>query len=422
MLAFYLTKGDFTMIKRRKDSKNRVLKTGESERKTGGYQYRWETGDRKRHYIYAQTLRMLRTKEKKIVHDIDDGIRTNNLNLTLNDLYNIWINVKKGLKPNTFNNYRYMYEHFVQKSIGLYKVRSLHRTDIRRFYNNLVDDNGLQINTVGTIHLVVHQVLQLGVEDDILRKNVSDGGLKELKKVRGLHGTKRKALTIAQQKLFLDFIKNDPKYKHWYPTFAVMIGSGLRVGELTGLRWQDVDLKNNMINVTHTLVFYDRSKASHTGFGINTPKTKAGYRSVPMIKTVREALINQKQYLESNNLKSVDNIDGFQNFIFINRFGHVQHQGTLNKALKRIIRDANCDVLNRNPTIDEETLLPDFSCHTLRHTFTTRLIESGMNVKVIQEALGHSDIQTTLNIYADVTKELKKQQFAHFDDFIAEND
>ena len=70
----------------------------------------------------------------------------------------------------------------------------------------------------------------MGVEDDILRKNVSDGGLKELKKVRGLHGTKRKALTIAQQKLFLDFIKNDPKYKHWYPTFAVMIGSGLRVG------------------------------------------------------------------------------------------------------------------------------------------------------------------------------------------------
>ena len=157
-----------------------------------------------------------------------------------------------------------MYEHFVQKSIGLYKVRSLHRTDIRRFYNNLVDNDGLQINTVGTIHLVVHQVLQLGVEDDILRKNVSDDGLKELKKVRGLHGTKRKALTIAQQKLFLDFIKNDPKYKHWYPTFAVMIGSGLRVGELTGLRWQDVDLKNNMINVTHTLVFYDRSKASLT--------------------------------------------------------------------------------------------------------------------------------------------------------------
>lgn len=408
-------------MKKRKDSKNRVLKSGESERKTGGYQYRWETGDGKRHYIYANSLRTLREKEKQIIRDIDDGIRTNNLNLTLNDLYNVWIEVKKGLKSNTFNNYKYMYDHFVKKSIGLYKVRSIHRTDIKRFYNKLVDVDGLKISTVGTIHLVIHQVLQLGVEDDILRKNVSDDGLKELKKVRGLCGTKRKALTIAQQELFLNFIKRNSKYMHWYPTFAILLGSGLRVGELTGLRWQDIDLKNNIINVNHTLVFYERSKANHTGFGINTPKTNAGNRTVPMIKTVKDAFVQQKQYLENNNLKSVDVIDGFKDFVFVNRFGHVQHQGTLNKAIKRIIRDANFDALDKNPTINEEKLLPDFSCHTLRHTFTTRLIESGMNIKVIQAALGHSDIQTTLNIYADVTKELKKQQFAHFDDFIAEN-
>lgn len=94
----------------------------------------------------------------------------------------------------------------------------------------------------------------------------------------------------------------------------------------------------------------------------------------------------------------------------------------MNKAIKRIIRDANFEALDKKPTIKEENLLPDFSCHTLRHTFTTRLIESGMNVKVIQEALGHSDIQTTLNIYADVTKELKQQQFTQFEDFIKENE
>lgn len=410
------------MVKRRKDSNNRVLKAGENERKQGGYQFRWNAEDGKRHYIYAKSLKELRVKEKEIVQDIDDGIRTDNLNLTMNDLYNIWVDVKKGLKPNTFNNYKYMYDHFVKDSIGRYKVRSLHRTDIKRFYNRLVDVNGLKVNTVGTIHLIIHQILQLAVEDDILRKNVSDNGLRDLKKIRGLHQSKRRALTVPQQALFLNFIKNSPKYKHWYPTFAIMVGSGLRVGELTGLRWQDIDFKNNMINVTHTLVFYDRSKAMRTGLGINTPKTKAGYRSVPMIKSVRDAFIEQKQYLKDNNLQSIDIIDGFQDFVFINRFGHVQHQGTLNKAIKCIIRDANFDALEKNPSIKEEGLLPDFSCHTLRHTFTTRLIESGMNVKVIQEALGHSDIQTTLNIYADVTKELKKQQFAHFDDFIAEND
>ena len=409
------------MVKRRKDSKNRVLKAGETERKQGGYQFRWNTGDGKRHYIYAKDLRELRNKEKEIIHDMDDGIRTDNLKLTLNDLYTIWLDVKKGLKPNTFNNYRYMYEHFVKNSLGQYKVRLLHRTDIKRFYNHLVDVEGLKVNTVGTIHLIINQILQLAVEDDVLRKNVSDNGLRDLKKVRGLHQNKRKALTIAQQDLFLTFLKNNPKYNHWYPTFAIMLGSGLRVGELTGLRWQDIDLKNNVINVNHTLVFYERSKAKRTGFGINTPKTKAGNRSVPMIKTVKDAFLQQREYLKDNNLESIDIIDGFQDFIFINRFGHVQHQGTLNKAIKRIIRDANFEALDKNPSIKEENLLPNFSCHTLRHTFTTRLIESGMNVKVIQEALGHSDIQTTLDIYADVTKELKQQQFANFEDFIAED-
>lgn len=102
-----------------------------------------------------------------------------------------------------------------------------------------------------------------------------------------------------------------------------------------------------MINVNHTLVFYDRSKAQNTGFGINSPKTKAGYRSVPMIGTVRKALLEQNQWLEDIGLKSVDTIDGFQDFIFVNRFGHVQHQGTLNKAIKRIVRDANFDALEK---------------------------------------------------------------------------
>lgn len=407
------------MVKRRKDSKNRVLKNGEAERKQGGYQFRWSTEDGKRHYIYAKSLRELRIKEKEIIHDMDDGIRTDNLNLTLNDLYSIWAEVKKGLKPNTFNNYKYMYNHFVKDRLGRYKVRSLHRTDIKRFYNHLVDIDGLKIGTIGTIHLIIHQILQLAVEDDILRKNVSDNGLRDLKKVRGLHVRKRKALTVKQQNLFINFIKNSPEYRHWYPTFAIMLGTGLRVGELTGLRWQDIDFEHNLIKVTHTLIFYERSKAGRTGFGINTPKTQAGYRSVPMIKTVRDAFIEQKKYLKENKLQSIDIIDGFKDFVFINRFGHVQHQGTLNKAIKRIIRDANFDALSKNPSIKEDELLPNFSCHSLRHTFTTRLIESGMNVKVIQETLGHSDIQTTLDIYADVTKELKQEQFDQFDDFLA---
>jgi integrase len=102
-------------------------------------------------------------------------------------------------------------------------------------------------------------------------------------------------------------------------------------------------------------------------------------------------------------------VDGYTDFIFINRFGNVQHQGTLNKALRRIIRDCNEYQLEKggkNPV-----LLPKFSCHSLRHTFTTRLVEADVNIKVVQNVLGHADFKTTMDIYTDVTKELKQREF-----------
>ena len=105
-------------------------------------------------------------------------------------------------------------------------------------------------------------------------------------------------------------------------------------------------------------------------------------------------------------------VDGYQNFIFVNRFGGVQHQGSLNKALRRIIRDCNDkQFLKEKKNL---VLLPNFTCHLLRHTFTTRLVEAGVNIKVIQNLCGHSRSDVTLDIYTTVTKELKQ---AEFDDF-----
>ena len=126
----------------------------------------------------------------------------------------------------------------------------------------------------------------------------------------------------------------------------------------------------------------------------------------------------EKQFQEMCDLKCNAIVDGYTDFIFINRFGGVQHQGTLNKALRRIIRDCNYEVLDKEQK--SPVLLPKFSCHSLRHTFTTRMCEAGVNVKVIQDALGHTDVSTTLNIYTDVTKELKRVEFEGLDRFFKE--
>ena len=166
------------------------------------------------------------------------------------------------------------------------------------------------------------------------------------------------------------------------------------------------------------MVYFNHSKGG-CYFGINTPKTRAGERTVPMIASVREAILQEKEYQEQVGIECMARVDGFTDFIFINRFGHLQHQGTLNKALRRIIRDCNQEILDKAKENENVVLLPRFSCHTLRHTFTTRLCESGINIKVIQSVLGHADISTTLDIYADVTKDLKKAEMQTFDDFMS---
>ena len=404
------------MAERRKDNKGRVLKEGETQRKDGIYDFRWRTTDGKRHSVYAKTLEELREKEQAIQRDKSDGIRTDAQNVTLNDVYEMWLLLKKGLKDNTFQNYQYMYNMFAYPSIGKSKVMGIKRSDIRRFYNALADEQRLKISTIDSIHTVLHQVLDLAVEDDYLRKNPSDNILKELKQSHNFYTEKKKALTVKEQTLFTTYLKNSRQYNHWLPIFTVMLETGMRVGEVTGLRWEDLDFENGVINVNHTLVYYQHGNKK-CYFAVNTPKTKAGKRSIPMLDSVREAFLQEKKHQEEMDIKCEVKIDGYTDFVFINRFGNVQHQGTLNKAIFRVMRDCNLEILEKAMN-EKEILLPRFSCHTLRHTFTTRLCEAGINIKVIQDVLGHADIGTTMNIYADVTKELKQSEFVALNDYL----
>lgn len=175
---------------------------------------------------------------------------------------------------------------------------------------------------------------------------------------------------------------------------------------------EDIDLNAGMIDVNHTLAYYKHRDENGCYFSIHSPKTRAGKRQIPMTEDVKNAFLLEKEMQELSGTHSNVTVDGYQNFIFVNRFGGVQHQGSLNKALRRIIRDCNDkQFLKEKKNL---VLLPNFTCHSLRHTFTTRLVEAGVNIKVIQNLCGHSRSDVTLDIYTTVTKELKQ---AEFDDF-----
>lgn len=107
------------------------------------------------------------------------------------------------------------------------RIAELKRTDVRAFYNMLADERFLKVAIIDSVHTVLHQVLELGVEDEYLRYNPSDNALKELKKAHNNDSEKRRVLTIPEQELFENFFKQAGQYNRWYPIFVVMLWTGL---------------------------------------------------------------------------------------------------------------------------------------------------------------------------------------------------
>lgn len=396
-------------IERRKDNKGRVLKDGEYQRSNGTYEYRWRDKKGKRHSIYSKTLNELREKEKEILKNVLDGIRQDEKNICINDFYNLWVKLKKGLRDRSFSNYQYMYTQYVQPNFGKTKLIDLKKTDIKAFYTSLAEEKHFKINTLNAIHTVLHQILEMAVEDGYLRNNPSNNTLTELKKVDEYKNPKRKALTKEEQETFEKFLKTYAQGK-WYGIFTFMLWTGARVGETVGLRWCDIDLEKNIISINHTLVcYYSKSKKEHI-LTIHKPKTEASIRTIPMLPNVKEALLLEKQHQQKNGIKCNNIIDGYTDFIFLNRSGEIHRYNTLNEILKRIVRNCNHQVTKSE--IETTTTIPKLSNHILRHTFATRMCEAGVNLKAMQEILGHVDIKTTMNIYTDATKDFKKTELA----------
>jgi len=390
------------MSQRPRYDSNRVkLRTGEYQKADGHYEYRY-TVFGKKYSVYAKNLETLREKESEIQSlETAKQAKFDSRTTTLNDVFYLWKELKRGLRPNTFQNYCYMYEQYVQDGLGRLYIASIKKSDIKRFFNFLADERRLREGTIEAVQTVLHQVFQIAVDDEWIDKNPSDHAIKELKRSHQLDVKKRMALTKAEQDLLLSFLSKNTPNARWYPITAVLLGTGMRVGEATGLRWCDIDFEENMIDVNHTLVYY--SNGNHKcKFTINDTKTPASKRLIPMTKPVRDAFLQEKEMQELLGVVCNATIDGYTDFVFLNRFGGLHTQGTLNKVYKRIIRDCNDAELlkSENPSV----LLPNFSSHTLRHTFATRLYESGMNMKLLQDILGHSNITTTMDIYTHITK------------------
>lgn len=151
---------------------------------------------------------------------------------------------------------------------------------------------------------------------------------------------------------------------------------------------------------------------------ITTPKTSAGVRTIPMFSAVRKAFYEERKKKFVEGFSDCE-IDGYSGFIFTNRFGYVHNPMTINRAIKRINEAYNEEEKVRAKEKHREPIIiPHFSVHNLRHTFCTRFCENESNIKIIQEIMGHSDITTTMNIYAEATESKKQEAFQNLDNKI----
>ena len=396
----------------RKDPKGRALRKGEIYRESDGrYAYGYVDPYGKRKFIYSKDLKKLREREEKLFKDQLDGLNVYVMGkASLNFVFDRYISTKSELRETTYTNYTYMYDRFVREGFGKRKIEEIKYSDVLYFYYDLLNDRGLQVNTLETIHTVLHPTFQLAVRDDIIRNNPSDGVMAEIKKKNTKKKNMRHALTIEQQRAFMNYIASSPVFVHWNPIFTVLLGTGCRIGEVVGLRWSDVDMEKRTIDINHSMTYYPRRTDTYKcEFKVSLPKTEAGIRILPMMQPVYEALQSEYERQKEDGFCTAV-VDGMSGFIFSNRFGMIHNPAAINRAIRRILGAHNAEeIVKAKKEKREPVIIPHFSCHHLRHTFCSRFCENETNIKIIQEIMGHASIETTMDIYAEVNSDKKKE-------------
>lgn len=403
------------MAQSRKDPRGRVLRKGESWReKDKRYTYTYTDPLGRRKWIYATDLMILREKEKKLMKDQLDGLDLYAAGkATVNNIFDRYISTKYDLRDTTRSNYLYTYNKFVRETFGKKRLVDVKYSDVMHFYLHLLNVDDLAIATVDNVHCILHPTFEFAVRDDIIRKNPTDGVMRELTKKSGKNKGIRRALTRDQQRIFMEYIAGHPIYYHWWPLFTVLLGTGCRIGECLGLRWEDLDFEHKVISINHAITYYRSVEHKRQTVSVSLPKTEAGIRTVPMLDVVKEAFeMEKEQQFDMQGGLNTQIIDGMSGFVFQNSEGNVPNPQTVNQTIKRIVSSYNAEgLLKAAKEKREPVILPEFSCHVLRHTFATRLCEAESNLKVIQSVMEHRNVETTMDIYAEVTEEKKQQSF-----------
>lgn len=365
-----------------KSLNGKELGKGISQRKDGLYQGRFVNRFGKKQTVYAKTLNEVRQKLRNEQYEDEKSLNVVTKDVTLDEWYQIWMDTcKKNCRESTKTTYAGHYRR-VQKALGWRKLTALNLIIIQQAINELDTDNERKNSKK-----ILVDMLDKAIDSDLLIKNAA----KQVNTVISKEEKKeRRVLTVSEAELFLSKAA-DTFYCNLY---VLALETGMRIGELMGLQWADIDFNKNVLRVRRSLCYF--CKDGKYVFEWHDTKTHNSKRTIPLTSRALAALKQQRIMRQKILLQhAADSQDEYKDLVFVTRN---------NRPTQQFIIQECMDVTTRQIQ-KEHSEFERFSPHCFRHTFATRAIENGMQPKSLQKILGHGSLQLTMDLYCHVTED-----------------
>lgn len=388
------------MSEKRRDNKKRVLRNGESQRADGRYAYKYIGNDGKPHFVYSWRLEKtdslpsgkrdceaLREQEKRIEKELAGDIVSYSADLTVYELVKNYIATTQNLKENTIETYRFSLNLLQQHPLSNKKISHVTVADAKSYAKYI--SNTHSFGTTKTYLVVVRAAFSEAVEDEILSRNPFAFRLSNVI----VDNTEQKHAISNEETLILLNLCRDNKFAQKdLDALIILLGTGMRISELCGLTTDDIDMDSKIIYVRHQL------RKVKNEIKLIEPKSKAGIRMIPMSSEVYEAL----NRVQKNRKDAI--LPEYAHFLFLTRTGKPTGRKDWSQRFSSILKVANKD--NKN-------VISAFTPHLCRHTFCSNMALSGINLKVLQKIVGHSQFQITADRYVHIDEKEDIQKEFH---------